>query len=119
VTGTVVRGGNSVTFRQCAVLREALELLARAQHSIHFVAFPCGRHEPAVAGFSAARRIVVRMIFDAVMYSTLSGSLLKAVVKAGGEAIRHHSSFACVPTAKGGHVPAAGPIFKLKQKRRF
>lgn len=129
VTGTVVRDGNSVTFLPSGVqsYEKRWELLARAQRSIHIVAFSMMRDDTSrrlqeLLCEKLRQGVAVRMIFDdAVMYSTLAGGLLKAVVKAGGEVIRYHKLFRdIVPDLRQGHpFRQMARMFKLKLKRRF
>ena len=129
VTGTTVREGNSVTFLPSGVqsYEKRWELLARAQHSIHIVAFSMMRDDTSrrleeLLCEKLRQGVAVRMMFDdAVMYSTMSGGLLNAVVKAGGEAIRYHKLFrGILPDLRRGHpFHQLAQILKLKQKRRF
>lgn len=129
VTGTAVRDGNSVTFLPSGVqsYEKRWELLAQAQRSIHIVAFSMMRDDTSrrlkeLLCEKLRQGVAVRMIFDdAVIYSTLAGSLLKEIVKAGGEVIRYHKVFrGILPDLRRGHpFRQLAQIFRIKLKRRF
>jgi len=129
VTGTVVRDGNSVTFLPSGVqsYEKRWELLARAQRSIHIVAFSMMRDDTSrrlqeLLCEKLRQGVVVRMIFDdAVIYSTFAGPLLEGVARAGGEVIRYHKLFrGILPDLRQGHpFRQLAQIFKIKMKRRF
>jgi phosphatidylserine/phosphatidylglycerophosphate/cardiolipin synthase-like enzyme len=129
VTVTVVRNGNSVTFLPSGVqsYEKRWELLARAQCSIHIVALSMMRDDTSrrlqeLLCEKLHQGVAVRMILDdAVIYSTMAGSILKAVVKAGGEVIRYHRVFrGIVPDLRRGHpFRQLAQIFRIKLKRRF
>jgi cardiolipin synthase len=129
VTATVIRTGNSAILLPSGVesYRKRWDLLARAERSIHIVAFSMMKDETSkklrdIICEKSRLGVAARLIFDdAVLYSTFAGPLLKDMVKAGGEVIRYHKVFRdMLPNCSTGHpFKQLARIFKIKLKRRF
>ncbi|HEX2092960.1 MAG TPA: phosphatidylserine/phosphatidylglycerophosphate/cardiolipin synthase family protein [Longimicrobiaceae bacterium] len=129
LTDTTVREGNSVTLLPSGLesYRLRWELLEKARHSIHVVAFSIMRDETSaylrdLICRKAREGVRVRMIFDdGVLLSTFAGGLLRDMERAGAEVIRYHRmSRDWIPDLRRGHpLRQVARTAKLKLRRHF
>jgi phosphatidylserine/phosphatidylglycerophosphate/cardiolipin synthase-like enzyme len=128
-TDTCVRDDTAVRFLPSGVssYRMRWELIEKARHHIHLVAFSLMKDETGSRLRDALMKklrqnVEVRMIFDdGVMLATLSGEILRDLEAAGAKTIRYHKVLRdWLPDFCKGHpLRQMANIFKYKLKRRF
>lgn len=129
LTGTQARRDTTAQFLPSGVSSYEVrwKLIEKARHHIHIVAFSLMKDETGYRLRDALleklrQGVAVRMIFDdGVMYSTLTGGILKELQAAGAQAIRYHKVFRDVlpDPARGHPFRQLWKTAKLKLKRRF
>ena len=126
---TPVRNGNQIQLLASGVAsyEQRWKLIQQAKHSIHIVAFSMMLDQTSIKLRDMLleklkQGVEVKLIFDdAVMWSTLSGGIVRDLRRAGAEVIRYHKLFRhLLPHWEKGHpFRQSVQIFKHKLKRRF
>ncbi len=129
LTHSRVREGNKVVHLPSGITSYAKrwELLEKAQHSIHIVAFSLMRDKTSfrlrdLLLKKLSEGVKVRLIFDdGVMLSTFSGGIVKTLEKAGAGTVRYHKFFrGWFPKWREGHpFRQIARTAKFKLKRHF
>ena len=101
LSGSRIIGGNSIELLPSGLqsYERRWELLQKAQHSIHIVAFSMMKDKTSarlrdIVCEKATAGVQCRLIFDdGVQHSTFAGAWLKEMAAAGAEVIRYHRVF--------------------------